>query len=113
MILNAIKYLAQIPDETLLIAKEILEPIQNLKRMLLNDEDILLNTNDVLLALSVCAVKDENAKLALSKLSELRNVEAHSTYMFTDGEEGMYRNLRINITSEPNLNLNRYVSKKC
>jgi len=71
----------------------------------------LIDTNDVLLALSVCAVTNPTANLALSKLQELRNVEAHSTYMFTDGEEGMYRNLKIDITSEPNLISNRLYIK--
>ena len=69
--------------------------------MLHNDEKVLLDTNDVLIALSVCAVTDETAKLALSKLKELIGVEAHSTYMVTNGEAGMYRNLKISITSEP------------
>jgi len=103
VVVNAIKSIAGIDDSTLLIAENILRPIQNLKRMLLNDEEILLDTNDVLLALSVCAATDSVAKLALSKLQDLKNVQAHSTYMFTDGEEGMYRNLKISITSEPNL----------
>jgi len=102
VILNCVKSIAGIEDSVLLIAKNILDPIQNVKRMLLNDDEVLLSANDVILALSVCAATDDKAKLALSKLQDLRGVQAHSTYMFTDGEEGMYRNLKINITSEPN-----------
>ena len=103
--------MAEVQDQVLLIAQDILKPIQNLKKMLLNDEEVLLDTNDVLLALSVCAATDEVPKLALSKLQDLRNLQAHSTYMFTDGEEGMYRNLKICITSEPNLISNRLYIK--
>ena len=110
-VLNAIKHIAGLEDSVLLIAEDILKPIQKLKKMLLSDEDILLDTNDVLLALSVCAVKDPVAEKALSKLQDLRNVQAHSTYMFTDGEEGMYRNLKICITSEPNLISNKLYVK--
>ncbi|MCL2342169.1 MAG: DUF1846 domain-containing protein [Firmicutes bacterium] len=110
-VLNAIKQIANLADPVLLIDETILKPIQDLKRMLLKDEDVLLDTNDVLLALSVCAVTNPEANLALSKLQELRDVQAHSTYMFTDGEEGMYRNLKIGITSEPNLISNRLYVK--
>ena len=111
VVLNSIKSIAGIADSVLLIAEDILKPIQELKKMLLNDKEILLDTNDVLLALSVCAAKDETAKLALDKLQELRGVQAHSTYMFADGEEGMYRNLKICITSEPNLMSNKLYIK--
>ena len=111
VILNCIKSIAGIPDGTLLIAESILRPIQDFKRMLKEDEEALLDTHDVLLALSVCAVTDKIAALALSKLQELRNVEAHSTYMFTNGEEGMYRNLKIGITSEPNRMSNKLYIK--
>lgn len=110
-ILNSIKELAGVEDEVLLIAENILRPIQDLRRMLLNDEEILLNTNDVLVALSVCAVTDETAKLVLSKLKDLNDVQAHATYMFTNGEESMYRNLKINITSEPKPMSNRLYIK--
>jgi len=103
--------MAGIDDAVLLIAENILKPIQELKKMLLNDKEILLDTNDVLLALAVCAKEDKTAELALSKLQNLRNAQAHSTYIFTNGEEGMYRNLRICITSEPNyMNNKLYIS---
>ena len=103
--------MAGINDEVLLIAENILKPIQDLKRMLLNDKEVLLDTNDVLLALAVCAKENESAKLALSKLQDLRSLQAHSTYMFTNGEEGMYRNLSICITSEPNYMNNKLYIK--
>ena len=109
--LNAIKHIAGVEDSVLLIAEDILKPIQNLKRMLLADKEALLDTNDVLLALAVCAQTDEVAKLTLSKLQDLRNVQAHSTYMFTNGEQGMYRKLKICITSEPNFMTNKLYFK--
>jgi len=111
VILNSIKSIAGIPDATLLIAESILRPIQDLKRMLQNDEEVLLDAHDVVLALSVCAVTDTMAELALSKLQELKNVQAHSTYIFTNGEEGMYRNLKISITCEPNIMSNKLYIK--
>lgn len=94
-----------------MIAEDILKPIQKLKKMLLSDEEVLLDTNEVLIALSVCARTDKQAKLALSKLQDLRGVQAHSTYIFADGEEGMYRNLKICITAEPNFMYNKLYIK--
>ena len=111
MILNAIKHIAKVEDSVLLIAQDILKPIQDLKKMLYGDKEVLLDTHDVLLALAVCAASDEVAKLTLSKLQDLRNVQAHSTYIFTNGEEGMYRNLKICITSEPNFMTKRLYFK--
>lgn len=103
VVLNSIKALADIPDNLLLISEDILKPIQKLKKQLKNNEKLLLDTNEVLLALSMCAVTDKTAKSALDKLKELKDVKAHSTYMFADSEESIYRDLKIQITSEPNL----------
>jgi len=103
VILNSIKHLAGMSDNILLISENILKPIQDLRRKLSKDDKILLDTNDVLLALSVCAVTNPMADIALSKIKELQDVQAHSTYIFRDGEIESYRNLRISITHEPNL----------
>jgi len=107
VVLNAIKHLAGIDDKILLISENVLKPIQDLKKMLLEDEEILLDAEDILPALSVCAVTNPTAGMALEKLKELRGVEAHSTYMMTEGEEAIYRSLKICITSEPNLMYNK------
>lgn len=111
VILNAIKHIAGINDQILLISENILKPIQDLKSMLVDDNNILLDSNDILIALSVCAVTNPTASLAISKLQELHNVQAHSTYIFTGSEETMYRNLKICITSEPNFISNKLYIK--
>ena len=61
-ILNAIKYHAGIADEVHLIAPEIAEPIMNLKSINFKSKNVTLNCEEVLIALSICAVTDERAK---------------------------------------------------
>ena len=106
-VLNAVKCLAGLDDKILLISENILKPIQSLKVILQEEEKVLLDVKDVLLALSVCAVTNPTASMALEKLKELNSTEAHSTYMFTDSEEETYRNLKICLTSEPNFMYNK------
>jgi len=101
VILNSIKYLSGMKDDILLISENILNPIQDLKKNILNNRDNLLDINDVLTALSVCAITNPMASIALSKLKELNGTQAHSTYMLSGAEEKIYRNLKINITEEP------------
>ena len=102
VVLNAIKHLAGLNDKILLISQNILTPIQDLKTMLSGEEKALLDVGDILPALSVCAVTNPIASIALEKLKELNNTEAHSTDMFTEVEEAVYRKLKICLTSEPN-----------
>jgi len=102
VVLNAIKHLAGLNDKILLISENILKPIQDLKAMLSGKEKTRLDVGDILPALSVCAVTNPTASMALEKLKELNNTEAHSTEMFTESESKVYRELKICLTSEPN-----------
>lgn len=70
MLLNALKYLAGIDDETLLLSPESIEPIQSLKTKHLGSLNPRLHTDEVLIALSVSAAKDEmRAGLLMSSSS--------------------------------------------
>ena len=102
VVLNAIKYLAGLDDKLLLISENILKPIQDLKIMLTGNKEVLLDIKDILPALSVCAVTNPTASVALEKITKLNGTQAHSTYMFTSAEEDVYRSLKICVTSEPN-----------
>ena len=101
-ILNAIKHIAGLNDKILLISENILKPILEMKTKLLGNKNCLLDINDVLIALSVCAVTNPTVEIAVSKLPELNGVQAHATYMFGETEETVYRNLKITLTEEPN-----------
>ena len=100
-ILNALIVLGNIDDDVELISPEILEPIQALKTENLGNHNPRLHTDEVLIALSICAVKDENASLAMKQLSKLRGCEVHSSVILSQVDEGVFRKLGMNLTCEP------------
>lgn len=105
--LNALKVLGNIPDEVTLISPKIIEPVQNLKTEFLGNHNPRLHTDEILVALSVCAVTDKNAKAALNQLHKLSGAEAHSTVILSQADESVFRKLGVNITYEP-----KYQNKK-
>jgi len=107
-LLNAIKALAGIDNEVHLIAPEVIQPIQNLKTGVLGNRNPRLHSDETLIALTISAASgNENASLALSKISLLRNTEAHSTVILSQVDRDVYKKLGINLTSEP-----KYQTKK-
>lgn len=101
MLLNALKHLAGIPDEVKLLSPMVIEPIQNLKTKHLGHTNPRLHTDEVLIALSVCALTDYNAKIAMEKLSELRHCEVHASVILSQVDVGVFRRLGVNLTTEP------------
>ena len=101
MLLDSLKHLAGIPDEVRLLSPMVIEPIQNLKTQKLGHKNPRLHMDEVLVALSVCALTDYNAKLALEKLSELRGCEVHSSVILSQVDVGVFRRLGVNLTTEP------------
>ncbi|MGX6978796.1 DUF1846 domain-containing protein [Vagococcus elongatus] len=100
-ILNAIKVLANIGDEILLLSPNILEPIQKLKANELSGRITSLNTAEILIALSISAVTNPTAQLAYDKLKNLKGTQAHSTVMLNKDDQQVLRNLGIEFTCDP------------
>ena len=107
MLLNALKTLAGIGKDVKLIAPEIIEPIQKLKISHLGNQNPRLHTDEVLIALSICAVTDPVADLALKQLEKLRCCEVHSTVILSSVDENVFKKLGVNLTCEP-----KYQTKK-
>lgn len=101
MLLNALKVLAGIGDDVDLLARESIEPIQTLKTEHLGSRNPRLHTDEVLIALSVSATRDENARKALDELRNLRGCDVHTTTILGSVDEGIFRNLGVLVTSEP------------
>lgn len=101
VVLNALKMLAGIDPDLHLLSRESIEPIQVLKTKHLGSRNPRLHTDEVLIALSVSAGSDENARLALEKLQELRGCDIHTTTILGSVDEGIFRNLGVLVTSEP------------
>lgn len=101
MLLNALKHLAGIDDNIHLLSPESIEPIQTLKTKHLGSRNPRLHTDEVLIALSVSAAKDENARLALEQLKNLEGCDVHTTTILGSVDEGIFRNLGVLVTSDP------------
>ena len=100
-LLNALKALGSIPDEVTLISPEIIEPIQHLKVSHLGNRNPRLHTDEVLIALSICAVTDPKAEIAMQQLEKLAGCEAHSSVILSGVDEHTFRKLKVNVTCEP------------
>lgn len=101
VLLNAIKALAKIPDETHLISPTYINPVQNLKIKFLGSKNPRLHMDEVLIALSMCAVTDNIAQLALDQLPKLKGCQAHSTVMLTEGDFKIFQKLGVDLTNDP------------
>ena len=101
VLLNALKTMAGIDDRIDLISPEILEPITNLKVGLLGSKNPRLHPDELLIALSICAVHDPIAAKATEQLSKLRYCEMHSSVILSTGDEHTLKKLGINLTCEP------------
>ncbi len=100
MLLNALKVLAGLDDELHLISPSVIEPIQKLKTECLGSKNPRLHTDEVLIALSICAATDKNAQLALEQIPKLRGCQAHSSVMLSSVDIKQFQRLNIQLTSE-------------
>ena len=101
LLLNALKILGGISDDIHLISPVIIEPIQHLKVSHLGNRNPRLHTDEVLIALSICAATNPTAELAMEQLARLRGCEVHSSVILSAVDERVFRRLGINITCEP------------
>lgn len=101
VILNALKYYANIPDDMLLLAPLVLRPIQELKSKISNNKNAILNVEEVLIALGICATTNTMAEKAMTQIDKLMNCKAHSTTIMSNADEQMFRKLGIQVTSDP------------
>ena len=101
LLLNALKYFAGIDDKVLLMSPHVIEPIMDLKVNHLGNNNPRIHTDETLLALSICANTDENAKKAMDQISKLRGCEVHSTVILSPVDERIFKRLGINLTCEP------------
>ncbi len=101
LLLNALKYLAGVEHDTKLIKPEAIEPIQNLKVRYLGGRNPRLHTDEVLIALSLEACHDENARRSLEQLPKLRGCQVHTSVMLSEVDMKIYKKLGVDLTSEP------------
>ena len=100
-LLNAIKTLAEIPDDVHLIPPEIIAPVQAMKVEHLGNHNPRLHTDEVLIALSISALTNPYAVKAIDALAHLKGSEIHSTVILSQVDENVLKKLGCNVTCEP------------
>jgi len=101
LILNATKHLAGIPHEQKLIPQNMIEPIQKTKVTYLHGHNPRLHTDEVLVAISMLSLWDENCRKALAALPRLQGCQAHSTVMLSEVDHKVFKKLGVGLTCDP------------
>ena len=101
LLLNALKALGGVDHDTHLISPEAIEPIQVLKTKYLGGKNPRLHTDEVLIALSISALTDENAQKALEQLPRLKGCQVHTSVMLSNVDIKTFKKLGVDLTSEP------------
>ena len=101
LILNAIKYLAGIDHKIKLIPDYMIEPIQKTKVSFLHGKNPRLHTDEVLVALSVLSINDENCRKALACLPLLNGCQVHSTVLLSEVDRKIFKKLGVGLTCDP------------
>ena len=101
LLINVMKELAGIPHDVKLIPQNMIEPIQKTKIDYLHGRNPRLHTDEILVALSVLSLHDENCRKALETLPQLKGCQVHSTVMLRDVDLRTFVKLGIDLTSDP------------
>ncbi len=101
LLLNALKHLAGIDHDVKLIKPEAIAPIQDLKVRYLGGKNPRLHTDEVLIALSLAACSDDNARLAMEQLPHLKGCQVHTSVMLSEVDVKIFKKLGVDLTSEP------------
>ncbi len=85
----------------------VIEPVQNLKVEYLGNHNPRLHTDEVLVALSICATTNPKSRGGDAAAQEAPGLWVHSTVILSQVDEGIFRKLGVNLTCEP-----KYQTKK-
>jgi len=102
LVIKAIKHLAGIPEQLLLLSPNIIEAVGTMKRDILQAKSLSLDLEEIMISLSIAAATNPTAQAALTKLKELKECEVHLTHIPTPGDEAGLKRLGVNLTSEAN-----------
>ena len=100
-LMNALKVLAGIPQETDLVSAASIEPIQTLKTNYLGGKNPRLHTDEILIALSSSAASNEQAAAAMHQLPNLKGCDVHSTVLLSGVDTSTLNRLGMYLTCDP------------
>ena len=112
VLLNALKALGNIDDDIHLLSPLIIEPIQHLKIDHLGNQNPRLHTDEVLLALTICAATNPTAELAMQQLTKLQGCQVHSSVILSAVDQKTFKNLGMQLTMEPTYQFKKLFHKK-
>jgi uncharacterized protein (UPF0371 family) len=101
LILNAAKHMAGLPDNMFLLPQSLIDSVTKLKKDILNRKVVSLDVDETLIVLSVSALFNPAAQMAMEQLKHLAGCEVHLTHIPTPGDEAGWRKLRVNLTCDP------------
>lgn len=101
VLLNALKELAGIDHEKLLISEKAIQPIQKLKTQYFGSRNPRLHTDETLIALSISAVENEDAQKALDVMGDLNGCELHCSARLSKVDLNTLKKLGLHVTMEP------------
>ena len=101
LLLNALKELAGIDHSKHVISPEALRPIQTLKTQYLGSKNPRLHSDETLIALSISAADNEDAKLALQQIPKLKGCQVHTSVLLSQVDILEFRKLGVELTCEP------------
>ena len=111
LLLNALKTLAGLDDEILLISAEVLEPICELKTNYLKHRNPRLHTDEVLMSLTVSALTNPIANTAKEQLANLRGSNAHFSVIISEEDQKILKRLGINVSCEAKYEIKKLYHK--
>ena len=101
LLLNALKHLAGIPHNIKLIPQNMIGPIQITKVNYLHGHNPRLHTDEVLVAISMMSLLDENCQQALAQLPNLAGAQVHSAVMLSEVDRKTFQKLGVGLTCDP------------
>ncbi|HNT36142.1 MAG TPA: DUF1846 family protein, partial [bacterium] len=101
LVLNAAKHLAGLPEKLDLLPQNVMNSLQHLKKEILKGKMVSLDVEETLIALSISAISNPAAQMAVEHLKEMDGCEVHLTHIPTPGDEAGLRKLGVNLTSDP------------
>jgi uncharacterized protein (UPF0371 family) len=99
-ILNALKTLANIPDNIDLLPKQLINSIRLLKQKTHKSSNPSLDVSEILISLAISSSSNPSAQECIEKIPALIGSEMHTTHIPTKGDEGGLRDLGINLTTD-------------
>ena len=100
VLVNALKSLAKIDKNMLLLSPNIIAPIHDLKVNNLHRSNTKLRAEEILLILAIQASTNPFAELVLKQIPKLHGLEAHSSHILSEVDASTFKRLGIRLTQD-------------